>query len=214
MKNRILAIILTCLVAASASAGIVTINSFGSGQTLPVLTTADQGMLVFAGERNVTYMPGDEQVFNLTAFCLEIDEPIDFKTYLANENTEAIFGGVGASSPDPLDPQTAWIYSQYIGGNTYQWDAVDVQLAIWVQEQEIISAPGYGNWPSVEDILALAGENAPEGLGNVGVLNLWEQISTGKYIAIQDLLITVPEPASIMLVGLGGMLLRKKRKAE
>ena len=214
MKNRILAIILTCLIAASASAGMVTINSFGPGQTLPVLTTAGQGMLVFAGERNVTYMPGDEQTFNFNTFCLEIDEPIDFETYLAYENTEAIFGGAGGSSPDPLDPETAWIYSQYIGGNTYLWDAVDVQLAIWIQEQEIISASGYGNWPSVEDILALAGENAPESIGNVGVLNLWEQISPGKYIAIQDLLFTVPEPASIMLVALGGMLLRKRRKAE
>lgn len=187
----------------------LTVDSLGSGvHNVWVVTYDSSSKNVFAGERNVTFQEDDFSI-SYETFCIEIDEGIGFDTYEAIVNTKAIAGGSGITSPDPLDPETAWIYETYIYGNSYGWSAEDVQLAIWVQEDEIISAPEYPNWQNVTDILSAA-QNA-QGIGDVRILNLWTPVGGTKQFPIQDVLFVVPEPATLLLLGLGGLILRRAR---
>jgi len=172
-------------------------------------------MNVFAGERNVTFQEGDLSI-SYETFCIEIDEGIGLDTYEAFVNTEAVAGGSGPAPTDPfnpsdpLDPETAWIYETYLYGNSYGWTAEDVQLAIWVQEDEILSAPVYQNWQNVLDIGLLAAQNA-QGIGDVRILNLWTPVGGSKQYPVQDVLFVVPEPATLLLLGLGAFVLRRKK---
>lgn len=190
----------------------LTVDSLGSGLNNVLVVTYDSSVMnVFAGERNVTYQDDDFSI-SYETFCLEIDEDIDFDTYEAFTNTAAIAGGSGGGPFDPLDPETAWIYQAYLYGNSYGWTAEDVQLAIWVQEDEILSAPVYQNWQNVLDIGLLATQNA-QGIGDVRILNLWTPVGGSKQYPIQDVLIVVPEPATLLLLGLGGLILRRKKRS-
>jgi hypothetical protein len=188
----------------------LTVNSLGSGlDNVWVIGYDGSSMNVFTGERNVTFQEDDFSMSYAT-FCIEINEAIDLDTYEAIVNTKAIAGGIGGGSPDPLDPETAWIYETYLYGNSYGWSAQDVQLAIWVQEDEITSAPEYQNWTNVTDILSSAAQNA-QGIGDVRILNLWTPVVGAKQFPVQDVLIAVPEPTTLLLLTIGAFVLRKKR---
>ena len=185
------------------------VDSLGSGlDNIWVISYDGSSMNVFAGERNVTFQEDDFST-SYETFCVEIDEGIGLDTYEAFVNTKAIAGGSGGGSPDPLDPETAWIYETYLYSNPFGWSAEDVQLAIWVQEDEIISAPEYPNWPNVTDILSAA-QNA-QGIGDVRILNLWTPIGGCKQYPVQDVLFVIPEPATMILLGFGGLMLRRKK---
>ena len=187
----------------------LTVDSLGSGlDDVWVICYDGSSKNVFAGERNVTFQEDDFSI-SYETFCIEINEGIGLDTYEAIINTKAIAGGSGITSPDPLDPETAWIYETYLYSNPFGWSAEDVQLAIWVQEDEILSAPEYQNWTNVTDILSAA-ENAL-GIGDVRILNLWTPIDDTKQFPVQDVLIVVPEPATLLLLGLGGLVLRRKK---
>lgn len=196
----------------------LTVDSYGSGvDDMLVVTYTGTIMNVYAGERNVTYKHDDDPAISFETFCIEINEPIELETYEAFLGTEAVGGGAGPPpSPenpfDPLDPETAWIYETYHYGNSFGWNAVDVQLAIWLQEDEILYTPRY-DLTNAESILSLAEENA-NGLGDVHILNLWTPPGGSKQYPVQDVLMIVPEPASLLLFALGGMILRRKRSSK
>src|SRR5262245_39559874 len=51
------------------------------------------------------------------SFCIEHDETIIIPGgYNANINSQAIDGGVGGPSPDPISLATAWLYSYFRSG--------------------------------------------------------------------------------------------------
>lgn len=158
----------------------------------------------------------------IESFCIEKNEGLAFDyDYYACLNTAAVKGGVGGGDPDPLSPLTAYLYTQFVTGmlTAYHYDlsdggtlrsssADDLQKVIWYLEQEepMSWIPGDG---SRRDFwYTLATNNATNGIGDVRVLNMYED-AAGTVFA-QDQIILLPEPASLALLGLWTFFCRRK----
>ncbi len=161
---------------------------------------------------------------NYLSFCVELNEHVGNATYNADQNTEAINGGVGGGNPDPLDARTAFLFTAFLKGTLASKLAgaglgtftigdgasgTALQEAIWVIEQEIDVSTVTSTLAT--DILALAdtavangGEWFGKGIGNVRILNLTD-VNTGDNKQDQLILIPLPLPAVLGLVGLMGI---------
>jgi hypothetical protein len=135
-------------------------------------------------------------------FCIEKNEFLSLGgTYDVALNSAAVGGGVGGGSPDPLSKGAAWLYSYYSRGilanfaNT-QADVSDLQIALWMFEQELTAADGLYDLNNKYYKAAIAagqtGASAPVGYLGVQVMNLTENGA-----AKQDLLV-VPEPSTVI----------------
>src|SRR5262249_6460790 len=134
----------------------------------------------------------------LESFCLEYNESLNLgQQYYADVNTAAVHGGVGGGDPDPLDPKSAYLYQRFItgtlanyvydlsdGGSQRAHSADDLQNVLWYIEDErpISWVPGDGSRRDLlyQDAVANAGPT----IGNVRVLNLYEDAA--GTIAVQD----------------------------
>jgi hypothetical protein len=137
-------------------------------------------------------------------FCIERNEFLTLgNTYDVTLNSAAVGGGIGGGSPDPLSLGAAWLYSYYSRGilanfaNT-QADVSDLQIAIWMFEQELSAGDGTGLYDLNNKYYKAAvaagqtGANAPVGYLGVQVMNLTE-----NGVKKQDLLV-VPEPSTMI----------------
>jgi hypothetical protein len=188
-KNMIAGIIglfLVVVVASNASAAMTVLL------TSPYPAGAPFHAKVIEGPVGI-YAIGQE----FDTFCLERNEYFyPGSTYTVTIGTAAINGGIGGGSPDPLDPRTAYLYSQYLQGNTFGgYSAVDFQQAIHYIEQEGVSSNGL---VTIADAAITSGTWS--GLGNVRVMNVWN-----GNLACQDQLvqITVPAPGAMLLGSIG-----------
>lgn len=187
-----------CLVAGLAVA--VWATTAQAGLTVTVNSPAPPSGLNGGGPFSaVTNFKG---TFN--TFCIERNEFLTLgNTYDVTLNSAAVGGGIGGGSPDPLSLGAAWLYSYYSRGilanfaNT-QADVSDLQIAIWMFEQELSAGDGTGLYDLNNKYYKAAvaagqtGANAPVGYLGVQVMNLTE-----NGVKKQDLLV-VPEPSTMI----------------
>ncbi|MBN1786866.1 MAG: hypothetical protein JW806_00560 [Sedimentisphaerales bacterium] len=195
------------------------------GQGYGKKKTFTDGTIAFAGELKLTAMNipsiADGQFIS---FCIEIDEEISTGAYYdAIVNTEAIEGGKGGPSPDPLNNETAWLYLYYLDNIAptmlpANWlannkIAEDYGMTIWALENEI--HPGYLS-TEAQVIYNEALNHTDWENDSVEVLNLYAMgtYDSNEPILRQDVLARrIPAPGAIFLacIGLGMVRLKKKR---
>ena len=176
------------------------------------------------------------------SFCLEVTEYIYDNSYIKVSET-FVNGNPGShaykgseSGGDDLDPETAWLYTQFATGQLTDYaytGTVDglnrsqtagaLQRLIWATEEEggnDFMSPFKGiSLNDAQRSLITDWETAYlgsgwSGIGNVRVLQLYGSYSNGEYSCIrQDQLYLVPVPGAVLLglLGLGaaGIKLRK-----
>lgn len=151
-------------------------------------------------------------------FCLETTESLQFGIpYFFTKDPYAVEGGGGAvGGKDDLDAESAWLYFQFRTGNPLYQDMQAIQEALWILEKETYYAPYHpaataGYITDAQAAVKLGWSNK-----HVGVYNLYLVDKTGAKIPKQSLIGLVPEPATLLLLGLGllglGVSSRKLRK--
>lgn len=163
---------------------------------------------------------GDAGIFE--TFCIEVDEHVDYgRLFCVDFGTAADGGGVGGGSPDPLDPLTAYLYTQFIGGtlDAYVYDTSDggtargecadaLQHVIWFIEEEEDQTWVSGDGSLADLFYQNALDNAGPDIGDVLVMHLyWDAAGEEK---AQDQLVLVPEPAAGLLAVVGLLCLRRR----
>ena len=139
-------------------------------------------------------------------FCIESTEYLSFgPTYYVTLSTAAVLGGVGPS--DPLDDESAWLYTKWLDDGTFTHTAANadlIQNAIWYFENE----GGSNNTEAQAATAAMPWTNP-----DIMVMNLWTNSDHTGYA--QDLLVRVPVPGAVLLgiLGLGAAGWRLRRFA-
>lgn len=213
-------------VVATASADV------GQDGTLQFIGTSPYGGRNGGGEFVMQSLTGRDFGTFIT-FCVELNETLNVgHQYKFDINTEAVDGGAGGPSPDPLDIRTAALYEAFVRGTLEYYDfdnsgdgglsanldrrltGAALQAAIWeIEEERSVEATD-----SNTDIRALARyyvdvlshQLVNAGLGlNVRILNMWT-MSGGN---AQDVLVLIPLPHAAALAGLGlaGVAVRRRR---
>jgi hypothetical protein len=169
-----------------------------------------------------TYLTGDK----FMTLCIETNEwrtPVEVEaeiSVIATRNGGDVSKGYEAwCDGDPLGTEAAWIYTEFLAGTFNSFDEKYVQKAARYAEDEYTSISG-----DAKAIYDLAESTRPANfaLGNVRVMNMLhttdKQRSDGSYKwrigdHAQSFLVTVPEPATMMILGLGGLLFSRRRRA-
>lgn len=195
---------LTTIVALTIMAGVV----YAAPTTVKAI--ADGAPLSPAYEFKVTsgslgiYTVGQ----NFRTFCMEAGETFaNGVTYYAVINTAAVKGGTGTS--DPLDPRTAYLYTNYMAG-AYGYDFNTenaLQEVIHYIEGERASLSVGNPWSGqAATLYAAANASGWTTIGNVRVVNLWTSYDpqTKTYSGYaQDQLVLVPAPGALLLASIG-----------
>ena len=167
----------------------------------------------------------DTNQFLFNTYCLERNEYVNFtQHYDYTIDPAAEKGGIAGGSPDPISPETAFLYFTFrddatqLGMDVTSVDDVTAfQYAIWYLENEVTSIPTFYN-TKAQSYLALATAAGWSDIGNVRVLNLTYKDARQNTVLAQSMLtlLPVPEPSILILLGLGifgvGVASRKVKK--
>jgi len=185
--------------------------------------------------------PNDQQI-QWQSFCMEDAEYLTMGgTYYAEITTSAFKGGETGPEElgyDPLDPRTAYLYNEFLGGEMSSYDytpspsgsrptsAANLQRLIWFIEEEVetTTTDQQTEWlAEAETAVAEGGswyeEYGADSIGPIRVLNMYG--AADRSVLKQDLLVKVvdgslvaPVPAALVLgsIGLGIIALTRKRR--
>lgn len=189
--TRLLVLLCSCF----ALPGVAAAAPIAAGDTV-VLTDGPGN--TGGGEFNM-FVNGSATSF--ITFCLQRTEYIAFGTPFVVGSVTTYADDVPAN--DPISSQTAWLYTQArngtLAGYTHTQAAANaLQYAIWYFEDEIsLSNPSSNPFIQAAN---LAVANGFSGIGDVRVANLF---FTNGQKAQDQLILQVPGPASLTLLGLG-----------
>jgi len=203
MKKVVLIIVLCALYTAPALADMmITVADSGVGST-----NGGEFTVTVTGDPIGNFYDNTPPNNTLGTFCLETAEYLNYgTTYFVTLSDYSIKGRYTLPPYDPLDPMTAWIYTQWLNNNLAHDDATAdaVQNAIWYIE---------GEGGSTNQLVTDAQLAIKDGWVNtdIKVMNLWGNAAHTDYK--QDLLVRVPLPGAVLLGVLGlsiaGLKLRK-----
>jgi hypothetical protein len=158
-------------------------------------------------------LPGYTNGSKLVTFCVEWNEGlIGENDFTAAINLGAVNGGRDGTGYDALNTESAWLYNEYLNGNTFgitglNHRAAVVQEAIWNFEGELDS--GWSLYSETAGVKQAAIDAVVDGWTNtsIRVLNInWQDDGRNG----QDVLCRIPEPATLLLLGFGAVMLRRK----
>ena len=105
MKRLLIVLAVALLVPVAASADPIAVGD--------IVTVSDPGSRFGSGGPFQITKAGETPFLT---FCIETNEYFNWGDYrVARIDTVAILGGAGGGSPDPLNYETAWLYTQFRG---------------------------------------------------------------------------------------------------
>jgi hypothetical protein len=163
-------------------------------------------------------------------FCLELNEYLDGQPLTVHIDTYAIAGGLGGVNPgdpgDYISIPTAFLYFSFRNGTIPDFDVTSyddvsaLEFAFWILEDEKkladVNPLLYSWYPKLIEYLDFAQSSDWTDIDGVAVLNLSHTNVDGVVIQNQSFLTLVPEPMTLLLLGLGllglGITGRKLKK--
>jgi hypothetical protein len=219
MKRLALVLLMVAGLAAPAMAGPMNIltSTYQSGNGGEFTYKAVGGWIDLSNYAATTKNINESGSFQ--TFCVETNEYISIPgSYTATLSYDAINGGVGGGSPDPVSQGTAWLYSQFAAGTlqNYYYNAGSgstfgsrtaaagaLQSAIWWLEGEGANPGNYYSALVVAQFGTFATASMDQlavGATDFGVqaVNMYNLDGTRA----QDALVFVPDGgATLMLLG-------------
>jgi hypothetical protein len=146
-------------------------------------------------------------------FCVQMSQHVDYSNVF---RVGSITGYTDdTAGPDPISAETAWIFSNFRSGALSTFSSDEIQASIWILEDEWSTYIGQS-----ASLISLAQAQVASGWVNngVGVLNLFytdgrqarDQLTLNE--VMQPLPTPTPEPGTLTLLGVGALVLARKRR--